>query len=150
MNLPDLGAYAQPAKNDTQTVSDAIQALIEADNEERSERAYHRLLYAAGNNHAGTYFPVVLGVIHALGVVLRTGAPWAQRTALEVLIDWFGAFEPEAGHEVFQGEALMEKVRQAIRGLRPSVDALAQSGSVAQISAIELLDALNGGDYRAT
>ncbi len=102
--LPNCEDFPQPPENEPGTVADAFRTLLAASNESQSDEAYQRVLWAVGNDHGGTYFPVVLPVISALALVLRNDGPWAQRTALEVLIDWYCAFVPEVGHELFQGK----------------------------------------------
>ncbi|MCL2778712.1 MAG: hypothetical protein FWD73_11975 [Polyangiaceae bacterium] len=71
-DLVDWVRYAQPAWNSPGEVPSALRALANPNDLDRL-RAYHRLLYALGNDHAGTYFPVVLPAIAALGEILRDG-----------------------------------------------------------------------------
>lgn len=97
--LDDLpwAEYAQPAGNTALTVPAALRALADAQDNDRLG-SYHRFLYALGNNHAGTYFPVVLPALPFLGEILH-GSPVARLRALDVLIDLIGSFIPEPGHE---------------------------------------------------
>jgi hypothetical protein len=141
--LPNFEDFPQPPENEPGTLADAFRALIAASNEPQSDEAYQRVLWAVGNDHAGTYFPVVLPAISTFGLVLRKGSPWAQLTALEVLIDWYCAFVPEVGHELFQGESLAKLVKQEVEALAPDVDLLSNADSVARASALELKDALS-------
>ena len=54
--------FPQPSWNGPEEVPCALRAL--ADTTQNDDyTSYHRLLYAIGNNHAGTYFPVALAVI---------------------------------------------------------------------------------------
>src|SRR5262245_44878520 len=62
--------------------------------------AYHQVLYAFGNNHAGTYYPVALVAVPFLLEIAAHGGPWARVGALDILVDLTGSFEPEAGCEV--------------------------------------------------
>ncbi len=95
--------YAQPAGNTGLTVPSALRALADAfagTDASAPDRwgPCHRFLYALGNNHAGTYFPVILPALPFLGELLR-GPPVARGRALDVLIDLIGSFIPEPGHE---------------------------------------------------
>ncbi len=84
------------------------------------------MLYAVGNNHAGTYFPVVLAVVPFLGEILREGGATARLWALDVLIDLIGSFEPEPGFEIAATSAedrpLRELLKKRIRGLAGDVE----------------------------
>ncbi|MFL5577995.1 MAG: hypothetical protein ACJ79S_18735 [Gemmatimonadaceae bacterium] len=102
--LDDLDAVpwaslAQPEWNAPDAVPRALRRLAGAGSERESEAAYTAYLFAVGNDHAGTYYPVVLATLPFLGAVLERGGEWAKRTALAALIDLTASFEPEPGHE---------------------------------------------------
>lgn len=133
----EWGRYAQPPWNATSEVSAALRALADAGDIDRS-RAYHRVLYAVGNDHAGTYFPVVIPAIPFLGEILRGPALIARLRALDVLIDLVGSFEPEPGHE---------EVASAT-GQRP-LKAMVQEAAALLSSAVEHLHGQPGSDEEA-
>jgi hypothetical protein len=89
---------AQPPSNARDEVANALRALSVA-SPETSDKTYSRMLYALGNNHAGTYYPVALAVVPFLGAILREGGPEARLRALDVMIDLVGSFRPEPGFE---------------------------------------------------
>lgn len=95
--------YAQPAWNAVGEVAASLLALADRGDPDRW-RAYHRVLYALGNDHAGTYFPVVVPILPFLGQILRGSSMIARLRALDVLIDIVGSFEPEPGHEELEDE----------------------------------------------
>lgn len=95
------GRYAQPEWNDSASVSSGLRLVFSATDAASSAKACEKLLYALGNSHAGTYYPVVLPILNFLGECLRTGNPWAQRTTLCLLDDLFASFQPEPGFETF-------------------------------------------------
>jgi len=138
IELPDLTAYDQPPWNHAGSVSTAFDAVLNAADEQSSEKAYHDLLFAVGNNHAGTYYSVVLGVLPAVGVVLCEGAPWSKHAVLEALIDLYVSFEPENGQEIYCERSLKDTVDEAIGVLRPLVERLAGESFVGK-SARELI-----------
>lgn len=138
-----LSEYPQPEWNAPDSISVALESVAQARDSESSSRAYNKLLYAIGNNHAGTYFPVVLAVMPAIELTLRNGEPWPQRTVLEVLLDLQSAFCPENTYKVFNGVPLAHAVKTHIFALRPSIELVAKGTSIAASSAQELLETLN-------
>jgi hypothetical protein len=143
IHLPDLSAFTQPEWNNAEALPAALDSVLSANNEQSSQEAYHRLLYAVGNDHAGTYHPVALGILPTLGQILRIGGPWPQCTVLEVLIELYGSFQPEPGHGTFHGEPLQQLVRSAISDLLPLVNMLRNSKLDTARSANELLTLIN-------
>lgn len=119
--------FAQPSWNKPGEIAAALRALADPADADR-QRPYHRLLYALGNDHAGTYFPVVLEAIPFLGAILKGRAAVARLRALDCLIDLVGAFEPERGHDEVETAAgrrpLRALVRDAAQGLRSDVEGL--------------------------
>jgi len=63
------------------------------------EAALSRLLFAVGNDHCGSYRPVVLAVVPFLGEILRDGGDTARARTLDALIDLTCSFGPEPGFE---------------------------------------------------
>jgi hypothetical protein len=92
-------AFAQPDWNIPDEVPRSLRALAASDSRQTADAAYHRLLYSVGNNHAGTYYPVIVPVLPFLGQILTEGNDWARLATLDVLIDLLISFEPEAGYE---------------------------------------------------
>jgi hypothetical protein len=136
-------AYPQPGWNTPGSVQEALEAAFNASDKESSEAAYHRLLYAIGNNHAGTYYPVVLTMFEEFEAILHSGKPWPQRTVIEALIDLLLSFTPEPGHDVFRGRSLSEALRERIVGLRPYFIHIATGDDVAAASAVDVLKYLD-------
>ena len=143
IHLPYLSAFTQPEWNNAETLPAALDSVLSANDERSSQEACHRLLYAVGNDHAGAYHSVALGILPTLGQILRISGPWPQRTVLEVLIELYGPFQPEPGHQTFHGEPLQQLVRSAISDLLPLVDTLRNSEPDIARSANELLTLIN-------
>jgi len=95
----EWGALPQPPSNRVGELSAALRALAAVGSVEEAERVYHQVLYALGNNHAGTYYPVVLAAVPFLGELLQHGSNLARQTTLDILVDLTGSFEPEPGFE---------------------------------------------------
>ena len=108
--------------------------------QKQGAEAYDRMLYALGNNHAGTYYPIALAVLPQLESILSNGAPWAQQAALNVLIELTGSFEPEPGYERFAGADLAETIYTRVANMRSLVEHIADEGNVASTSAFDLLE----------
>ena len=94
----DWTRYPQPDENSALTVPDALRALAEA-TPTNAHWAYHNFLYAIGNDHYGTYYPVVLPVLPFLGALLEDAREVGRARVLDVLIDLVCAFEPQPGFE---------------------------------------------------
>lgn len=93
----DWSSHARPTWSTDDEVASALRDLANPDDPDRW-RSYHRLLSAVGNDHAGTYFPIVLPVVFFLGRIVRRGSPIARLRALDVLVDLVGSFEPDPDH----------------------------------------------------
>ncbi len=119
--------YAQPTWNAVDEVPSAIRALADGADLDR-QRAYNRMLYALGNNHAGTYFPVVLPAIPFFGEILRGPELVARLRTLDVLIDLVGPFGPDLEHEEVDSVAglrsLKAMVQEAVASLSGDVERL--------------------------
>lgn len=100
--------YAQPEWNTSSSVADALVNASLANDAASGSSAYNNLLYAIGNNHAGTYYPVLLPVMSFLSEILCTGSPQAQTTVLSLLDDLVASFHPEPGHEDIEPMFLAE------------------------------------------
>ena len=126
----------------TADVAHALERLRAANDQQSSQRAYDAFLYSVGNNHAGTYLPIVLDAISGAAPLLREASPWTCRAILEALIELNGSFRPEQGCDEFEGRPLRQLVSERIAGLRSDIEAVSRRADVASASAHELLDSL--------
>ena len=140
VDLPDLTEFSQPEWNDAGSVLVALHAVLRANDEESSVDAYHRLLYAVGNEHAGTYYSVALAILPIIERILRDAGPWSQYAVLEVLIELCGSFIPEPGQALYMGVRLERLIKQGVFGLAPLARTVENGGGVAANSAPELLE----------
>jgi hypothetical protein len=134
LNKIAWSALAQPGGNDADAIPRALAFLANCDSHDEAVRAYHRVLYAIGNDHAGTYYPAVLETIPFLGEIVERGPDVAREAALDALIDLVGSFCPEPGFEtVITSHAstsdLKALVLHCARKLRALVQATAASSS---------------------
>jgi hypothetical protein len=124
----DWDGLAQPPTNVRGAVPASLRVLAVVASQSDAEDAYHRVLFAFGNNHSGTYYPVAVSAVPFLGDVLRDGASEARETTLEILIELVGSFEPEIGYETIETAGgdrrdLRVVLEAAVRGLAPHIRA---------------------------
>jgi hypothetical protein len=93
----DWRVLPQPRDNGPTAVPDALRSLAYVESKGSAGDVYNAFLYAVGNNHAGTYYPVVVATIPFLGEILTQGGVWARNAALNALIDLQGSFSAEIG-----------------------------------------------------
>ena len=139
--------HAQPEWNKPGSVAAALCRVHSANDAASSSAAYDNLLYAIGNNHAGTYYPVLLAVLPFMEELLAAGGFWPRNTVLCVLDDLFASFQPEPGHEEVRdlsgGQLQVAAAFAAhMRGLRPLLGAIVTGGGPHARLAAELLDML--------
>lgn len=137
----------QPPWNVDGSVPDAIRALASCQSQRETLSAYHSFLFAVGNNHAGTYFPVVLSTVTFLFEVIAVGTDHSREATLDVLIDILCSFEPEPGFETdpSTGSAVKPALLSLVSLYRSRIDALACAGDSSQRVrrlAVQLLNAL--------
>jgi len=123
----DWSSYPQPEWNNPHDVPAALQALAHADSDAAAQEAYDRVLGALGNNHAGTYYPVVLPAVPFLGKIVKDGPVWARVGALDALIELLTSFEPEPGFETVKNpDGTTTRLTAAVQGsaaqLAPSLE----------------------------
>lgn len=131
----DWTSFAQPPWNRGDEVAKALNLLLEAYDRDSMEKSYHRVLYAVGNNHAGTYYPVVLAVIPFLFRIAQAGTRWAQIGAIEILTDWSTSFAAEPEFRTIldaEGRSVMldQAVALAIAEGRPVIEMIAGSNAI--------------------
>jgi hypothetical protein len=127
LSQTDWTTLPQPPWNQADDVQKAIRTVAAASTKPEAAAAANCLLSAVGNNHAGTYYPIVLVVVPFLNEILDTGTDWARRAVLNVLIDLIDSFEPEPGYETVQRSGqtradLEQSLCEAVGEMRSSVD----------------------------
>ncbi len=143
MQMPDPAQFPQPEWNDADSVVGALEALRKVHDDTSAIEAQDRFLWAVGNNHAGTFHPVVLATLPGLHQILQGGNSWARHAVLECLIDLAGSFIAEHGHDMHQGAPVQDTLQAFVQSLRPRVAELADGGEVESDSARELLELID-------
>src|SRR5262245_50977316 len=91
----ELSQRQRPPAGRPGEVAAALRDLAFATSEDGAQAAYHRVLFAVGNDHRGSYFPIVLDAVPFLGEILAAGTQLARARTLDVLIDVVGSFGPD-------------------------------------------------------
>jgi hypothetical protein len=118
-------SYAQPPASRPNAISDAIYRLAAASTADEAALAYNAFLFAVGNNHAGTYFPVVIDTLPFLEKIIRDGSVVARNATLDALIDLVGSFEPDpAFQSIATGLDEKRLVRDVLRERVAALDDL--------------------------
>ena len=143
MQTPDPSPFPQPEWNDADSVDGALAALRQARDDTSAMEAQDRFLWAVGDNHAGTFHPVVLATLPALHQILQGGHSWARYAVLECLIDLAGSFVPAEGHALHQGAPVQDTLQAFVQSLRPRVAELAEGSETEADSAQELLELID-------
>jgi hypothetical protein len=144
----ESSARQRPADGRAGEVPAALRALAFATSDDAAQRAYHRVLSAVGNDHRGSYFPIVLDAVPFLGEILAAGTRPARARTLDVLIDLVGSFGPDpevAAQDGFRPEDLPAVLRAHVQELRPTLHCLMGDSSAPNVQAlaqdlVELLD----------
>jgi hypothetical protein len=139
----DPDRYPQPEWNDPGSLFAALKALREAQDEPSAAEACDRFLWAVGNNHTGTFYPVVLAALPHIEKILVDGGTWPRYAAMESLIDLGGPFVPEPGHETHLGASVQARLRAFIRSLRPRIVPLAHGNNALSRGAQDLLELMD-------
>ena len=144
-------SYPQPAWNQPSTLVRVQEAVEAAYSRTTADEASCALLYAVGNNHAGTYYPIVLTLFPLFESVLRHGSAWSRYAVLESLIDLCGSFEPASEYVMFavppsdKPQGLAALLLSNANQLCELVKDIAIFGDVDSDSASELLRVLQRG-----
>ncbi len=143
----ELSERQRPAHALPGEVAAALRALAFATSDNAAEDAYHRVLYAVGNDHAGSYFPIVLDAVSFLGEILAAGTRRARARTLDVLIDLVGSFGPDpdvAPVDHTRPEDLPEALRARVESLRPILEQLRADPSAPDVQSLarDLLECL--------
>ena len=146
MESLNFNDYPIPEWSDAQSIEAALDDIRHAHDEVSTNDAYDKLLWAVGNNHSGSFYPVVLAVLAPLQQVLESGSPWSQRAVMESLIDLGGSFAAEPGHEEHQGVNVSQQLRAFIASLRPTILKIAEQAQLGAQDAIDPARARSAAD----
>lgn len=141
--------YSQPEWNKPDSVSTALVNAASAADARTCSSAYDCVLYALGNNHAGTYYPVLLAALPVFESMLSDPNHWAQRGAICLLEDLFASFHPEPGFEMVSVQGVQKDVefafKSGVRAFRPLLEELTREACPNAEIASDLLSLIGEG-----
>jgi hypothetical protein len=131
-------------------VEPALAGLAAVSSEHTAREAYNTVLFAIGNNHAGTLYPAVVGAVPRILTLATKGQGWVRRAAMNILVDVL-TFEIEPGFERFTMEddvrtdtkLALRRLLRAEEQFFLSVIADVEAPEPFRIDALDLLDALD-------
>ena len=143
---PDYQAFPQPEWNSPTSIQAALSSMDEANTEAESWADYSKLLFAVGNDHAGTFYPVAVSVIPELCGKLSSASQWTVHSAVNALVELCCSFEPEPGHARFEGANVATLIRAAVLEHAALIEHVARAGNSASQHARDLLEGLTEPD----
>jgi hypothetical protein len=126
----DWSAYAMPPSAqwyEPEHVPAAFKRLVGVGSEQQGMAAYHAMLFAVGNDHAGVLYPAAAAAAPFLVRVVRECDGWPRRAALEILTE-FCYFEADREQFVDPSGRLVhtkEAIVAVIRSLRGDLERMA-------------------------
>lgn len=145
----ELSRRQRPRNSRPGEVAAALKSLAFAESDGAATEAYHRVLFAVGNDHRGSYFPIVLDAVPYLGEILATGTDRVRARTLDVLIDLVGSFGPDAeveSQDEFRPDYLPMLLKARVENLRPIIESLTEGTAAPDVQALalDLLECLRG------
>lgn len=130
----DWSIYSGPEYYEPQKVPKAIIDLISLNLEDSYDQVYNNFLFAIGNNHAGTYYPAILGTLkYIIEIALNNDPDMAisRACALNILIDLYCSFGAEVGdYKNLSHKELEIIVTRDIESMLPKLVLLANNSTI--------------------
>jgi hypothetical protein len=122
--------YAQPWGKPPDTVPRLLSRLAAVGCDGIEDDPRSPLLFALGNDHAGTYYPLAVPAAKCVGEILRAGSAEARWQALDLLTDLVGSFEPDPAvvPTVEARRRLESELQEVGESLRPLATAMLHEG----------------------
>ena len=142
-------SYPRPPYEKVCRIPEALRSVYSANDLNSSRKAAAALTWAIGNDHSGTYYPALLGVLPFVEDLLRNGSIWSRAAVLGFLCDMLFTFAPESGYEEFTDSSgrcinVETEFRAWMHDLHPLLAHLAQHRDEPSKYARELLEEIDG------
>lgn len=110
-------------------VAPALIELVQLTDAQKTDDIYSHVLFAIGNNHAGTYYSVIEAALpFIIETAIQTNNETSQFCALEILTDVYCSFYPEISeNERVDADVLRNNVNQSIEDIYDVLKKLALS-----------------------
>ncbi len=113
--MTDWKDFPGPSSYDPAALPPMLASFYSVASKQDEDYVYDGLLFAIGNNHAGTLYPAAVAVAPLVIEQLLTSMGWRQSVASEILIELL-VFSAEPGFEQFRvGGAPPIELEKAIR-----------------------------------
>ena len=147
--------FPGPEQYEPDSVVPSLHRLAAAQTFDEAEAAYTNVLFAAGNNHAGTLYPASQAALPFVLAIGLEGNGWAKWGALQTLTE-FVLFSPDYGPNPTAREsgwvALDDAIRDGISNQSQRILEIVTDQSEydqVRLSALDLLSAFGGIDLYA-
>ncbi len=98
LNSINWEQYLGPKYYNPNEASLALHQLLNLNEEQDRSTIYNHVLSAIGNNHRGTYYPVIIDALDIIiGIAFNGKSEIARNCSLDMMIDLYCAFCPELG-----------------------------------------------------
>ena len=126
INWTDYEPYSE--YYDPKKAMEALLKLSVLENDKENANTYNSVLSSIGNNHAGTYYPVIRGAIGIITeIALDENSEVARNCALEIICDLCFSFEPETGNYNIYSEELENFVQEHIKAFTEEINIESES-----------------------
>lgn len=117
INSTNWNEYDGPEYYNAGEIISVLTDLANVKTEKRNNRLYNDVLFAVGNNHSGTYYPVVLKALPVIMKIAEASSSEVSRNCtLKIISDLYCCFDPELGtYNKITVEELRSFVRTTIR-----------------------------------
>ena len=141
----DWRSFEGPELYEPSEVVPALESLFHLEKEEDIDKTYNRVLWAIGNNHAGTYYPAIRGALEFLLIAaLDSESRFSRECAANILFDLYSCFIPEVGSSQDITDIALESfVVRTINSRRKDFERIVQDGGADTVIA-DLLDCMEG------
>ena len=116
LELINWEKYNGPKNYKWEEVPNSLLSLLELSEEKDNEPFYHWFLFVIGNNHRGTYYPVIIEVLPIIMEILFVNNKEVVRNCiLEILTDLYMSFGPELGeYKELDGATILKWVADEV------------------------------------
>lgn len=97
----DCAEFPGPRWYEPKSVPRALALLRSVRSEADARAAYDSVLFAVGNNHAGSLYPIATAAVHDILRIIAEQSGWSRSAALEILGELL-RFAPDPGFSTFR------------------------------------------------
>ncbi|MBP6825557.1 MAG: hypothetical protein KA165_03260 [Saprospiraceae bacterium] len=141
----DWEEYNGPEYFSPSEVIESLCHLVLLTEDHQKPDVYNSVLFAIGNNHAGTYYPVIREALHfILEVAVEGDSEVARNCALDILTDLYMSFVPDTDESTkFTAAELKGFVEKEMKGYEPVFLEILSAGKDSERNLNLILDILD-------